>query len=145
MTHKVSIDSFDHVIIDNQLVCKLTHTELTIFSTIMRSNFVVSRDLLLSTVYMYGDEPDLKIFDIYKAKIIKKLGPNYRDIIQTVWGRGWRRGENYEFVEAEPQVIAIPIAAKLIEDLHLFHPKKSLTEIVDKILRDRLKALINGA
>lgn len=57
----------------------------------LRKGTVVSKEAFLNHLYGGGDEPDLKIIDVYICKLRKKLaeatgGARY---IDTVWGRGY--------------------------------------------------------
>jgi two-component system cell cycle response regulator CtrA len=72
----------------------------------LRKGIVVSKEAFLNHLYSGGEEPELKIIDVYICKLRKKLaeatgGDHY---IKTVWGRGYRL--------QVPEEAAAPLAAK---------------------------------
>jgi two-component system cell cycle response regulator CtrA len=77
--------------IDGQPV-HLTVKEYDIIELLsLRKGVVVSKEAFLNHLYNGGDEPELKIIDVYICKLRKKLrdatgGDHY---IETVWGRGY--------------------------------------------------------
>jgi two-component system cell cycle response regulator CtrA len=56
-----------------------------------RPGAVITKEMLMLHLYGGRDEPELKITDVYICKIRKKLSAALggKDVIQTVWGRGW--------------------------------------------------------
>lgn len=64
-----------------------------LLSIIERGGAVVTKEMIMSRVYndMAG-EPGSKIVDVYVCKLRKKILPicGGRDVIETIWGRGFR-------------------------------------------------------
>lgn len=57
---------------------------------VLRKNMVLSKDVILSHLYGGMDEPATKIVDVFICKIRSKLAKaGLRDVIGTVWGRGY--------------------------------------------------------
>ena len=140
----VRIDSFGHVYVNDELICRPTNRETAILSIILSSNYIVTREILLSTIYNGRDEPEIKIFDVFITKLRKKLGP-HRDMIQTVWGRGWERNKAYTFNNQLAGYTLTPIPAWLIDDVCQLNPGLSLAEAMTKIIRAYVKReLSNG-
>lgn len=52
----------------------------------LRKNNVLTKEVILNSLYGGMDEPELKIIDVFICKLRKKLPPG---IIETVWGRGY--------------------------------------------------------
>jgi two-component system cell cycle response regulator CtrA len=50
----------------------------------------VTKEMFLERLYGGGDEPELKIVDVYMCKIRKKLrnASGGKQYIDTIWGRG---------------------------------------------------------
>jgi two-component system, cell cycle response regulator CtrA len=89
---KLSVDLDNRrATVDGQPV-HLTVKEYDIIELLsLRKGTVVSKEAFLNHLYSGGDEPDLKILDVYICKLRKKLaeatgGDHY---IETVWGRGY--------------------------------------------------------
>lgn len=64
-----------------------------LLSIIERGGAVVTKEMIMARVYndMAG-EPASKIIDVYVCKLRKKILPicGGRDVIETIWGRGFR-------------------------------------------------------
>lgn len=67
----------------------LTGKEAKILSHLyQKKGGLASRDGVMLAVYQGSpDEPEQKIVDVFMCKIRRKIG---RDIVETIWGRGWR-------------------------------------------------------
>lgn len=65
----------------------------TLLAILDRGGAVVTKEMIMSRVYndMAG-EPGSKIVDVYVCKLRKKILPicGGRDVIETIWGRGFR-------------------------------------------------------
>jgi two-component system cell cycle response regulator CtrA len=60
-----------------------------------RKNTVLTKEAILSSLYGGLDEPEMKIVDVFICKIRSKLAKaGLRDIITTVWGRGYSINDN---------------------------------------------------
>lgn len=60
---------------------------------VQKAGAVVTKEMFCTHLYKgMADEPGTKIVDVYVCKLRKKLLPicDGRDIIETVWGRGFR-------------------------------------------------------
>jgi len=57
----------------------------------MRKGTTLTKEMFLSHLYADGDEPDLKIIDVFVCNLRKKLSnaSNGKSYIETVWGRGY--------------------------------------------------------
>jgi two-component system cell cycle response regulator CtrA len=70
----------------------LTGKEFAILELLsLRKGTILTKEMFLSHLYGEGDEPEVKIIDVFICKLRKKLaeatgGSHY---IETVWGRGY--------------------------------------------------------
>jgi two-component system, cell cycle response regulator CtrA len=70
----------------------LTGKEFAILELLsLRKGTILTKEMFLSHLYGGGDEPEVKIIDVFICKLRKKLaeatgGSHY---IETVWGRGY--------------------------------------------------------
>lgn len=89
----------------NGVPIALTQYEQKFFNTIVRAcGFVCTARMLLSELYPRGEEPELKILDVFAHHVRLKLGRVHADAagaLRTVWGRGYAFGS--------PQAAAVPI------------------------------------
>lgn len=61
----------------------------------IRKNTVMTKEAILSNLYGGLDEPDIKIVDVFICKIRAKLAKaGLKDVITTVWGRGYSVSDN---------------------------------------------------
>lgn len=69
----------------------LTGKEFAILQLLMlRKNMILTKEMILSQLYGGMDEPEIKIVDVFICKIRSKLAKaGLRDVIGTVWGRGY--------------------------------------------------------
>jgi DNA-binding winged helix-turn-helix (wHTH) protein/transposase-like protein len=80
------------VFVDGEQV-PLTRKEYCILELlVLRKDIVVTKEMFLNHLYDEGDEPEVKIIDVFVCNLRKKLtratgGIHY---IETVWGRGYR-------------------------------------------------------
>jgi two-component system cell cycle response regulator CtrA len=70
----------------------LTGKEFAILELLsVRKGTILTKEMFLSHLYGEGDEPEVKIIDVFICKLRKKLaestGGNH--YIETVWGRGY--------------------------------------------------------
>ena len=70
---------------------RLTGKEYSILELlVMRKGMVLTKDVFLNHLYGGMDEPEVKIIDVFICKLRKKLAEaGARDVIGTVWGRGY--------------------------------------------------------
>ena len=63
---------------------------------IQRNGAVVTKEMILAAIYGGVDEPALKIIDVFVCKLRKKLFHvlGNCDVVETVWGRGYRFEKN---------------------------------------------------
>jgi len=64
-----------------------------LLSIIERGGSVATKEMIMSRVYKdMAGEPAIKIIDVYVCKLRKKILPicGGRDVIETIWGRGFR-------------------------------------------------------
>jgi two-component system, cell cycle response regulator CtrA len=71
----------------------LTGKEFAILELLSRrKGTILTKEMFLSHLYGEGEEPEVKIIDVFVCKLRKKLiaatGGNH--YIETVWGRGYR-------------------------------------------------------
>lgn len=83
--------------IDEQRI-HLTSREYQIVEVlILRRETTMSKEMLLNHLYGGCDAPEIKVIDVFVCKIRKKIAEatGGRDVIETVWGRGYAlaRGE----------------------------------------------------
>ena len=71
----------------------LTHNEARLLGALMCGR-VCTKSHLMDLVYETapGDQPDVKIVDVFVCKLRKKLAP-HGVVVDTVWGRGFRMRE----------------------------------------------------
>jgi two-component system cell cycle response regulator CtrA len=69
----------------------LTGKEYSILELlVMRRGMILTKDVFLNHLYGGMDEPEVKIIDVFICKLRKKLAQaGARDVIGTVWGRGY--------------------------------------------------------
>lgn len=85
------------VIVD-QVALELTPKEYELISTLLLNlEIVYSREQLLDIVWGMSYEGGTRTVDIHVQRLRKKLGTKYQNVIQTVFGVGYKAtGENYE-------------------------------------------------
>ncbi len=80
------------VAIDGRRV-PLTAKEYAILELLsLRKGMTMTKEMFLMHLYGGGDEPELKIIDVFVCKLRKKLaqaGEGAANCIETVWGRGY--------------------------------------------------------
>lgn len=112
--HSIRIDNGQHLFVDGLKVCEhVTHREEQFLRVVMGHNGTASKDFILTAMYGGRDEPDIKIVDVFAAKIRRKMGP-HRVAIETLWGKGYARNKDYEMVEADPSQAAVRVDAVLL-------------------------------
>jgi two-component system cell cycle response regulator CtrA len=86
---------------------RLTGKEYSILELlVMRKGMVLTKDVFLNHLYGGMDEPEVKIIDVFICKLRKKLAEaGARDVIGTVWGRG--------YTVREPGTGAVPALAQV--------------------------------
>ena len=77
-----------------------------------RSGIVITKEMVLDTLYEGRDEPDGKIVDVFVCKLRKKMTllTGGREVIETVWGRGYRFVEE-GYVPERKAVLAVGTSA----------------------------------
>lgn len=86
----VVLDMDSTIVTVNGAKVKLTKKEYRILELLfLRSGTVVTKELFLGQIYHGGDDPDIRIIDVFICKLRRKLAQaGVEDIITTVWGRG---------------------------------------------------------
>ena len=84
----LSIDFATQIVRVNDRLLHFTKTQLRLLSILIRRAPAAVRRAEVYA-FLYGDEPgpQPKILDVMICKIRQRLGDN---VVQTVWGRGWR-------------------------------------------------------
>ncbi|MBP6860679.1 MAG: response regulator transcription factor [Candidatus Pacebacteria bacterium] len=80
------------VVHENGEPVHLTGKEYEVLELLMlRRGMVISKEQFLNHLYGGIDEPELKIVDVFICKLRKKLktASGGKEIIETVWGRGY--------------------------------------------------------
>jgi|GEM_PF-3311642 len=80
-------------IVGGKTVINFTKAEQNLFEAMVdRPGSIVTKAQLMSILYHGRDEAQDKIVDVFICKIRKKLAPvtNGLDLIETVWGQGYR-------------------------------------------------------
>jgi two-component system cell cycle response regulator CtrA len=74
----------------NGILVKLTRMEFQLMELLTLRGDVVSREQVFAYLYMGQDIPDTKILDVFICKIRGKLRRNGLELIETIWGRGYK-------------------------------------------------------
>jgi two-component system cell cycle response regulator CtrA len=74
----------------NGILVKLTRKEFQLMELLTVRGDIVSREQVFAYLYMGEEIPDVKILDVFICKIRGKLRRSGLDLIQTVWGRGYK-------------------------------------------------------
>jgi two-component system cell cycle response regulator CtrA len=84
----------------------LTAKEFAILQLLMlRKNMILTKEMIMSQLYGGMDEPEIKIVDVFICKIRSKLAKaGLRDVIGTVWGRGYTVRDQRRDEEPSPLV-----------------------------------------
>jgi two-component system cell cycle response regulator CtrA len=84
---------------------------------VMRKGMVLTKEVFLNHLYGGMDEPEVKIIDVFICKLRKKLAEaGARNIIGTVWGRGYTVRDpapatvGASSFRSEPALSALPIS-----------------------------------
>jgi two-component system, cell cycle response regulator CtrA len=87
----LTLDVTQQDVVANGARIRLTGKEFAILHLlVLRKNMVMSKDAILSALYGGMDEPESKIIDVFICKLRTKLAKaGLRDVIGTVWGRGY--------------------------------------------------------
>jgi two-component system cell cycle response regulator CtrA len=88
---KIILHSATRTVESNGILVKLTRKEFALMELLtLNAGAIVSRDSVFD--YLYGGEniPEVKILDVFICKIRGKLRRSGLDLIETVWGRGYR-------------------------------------------------------
>lgn len=92
-TGKIAINLDTHVVtIDNKQI-HLTNKEYQILELLsLRKGITLTKEMFLNYLYGGMNEPELKIIDVFIAKLRKKLTASGASDhhIETIWGRGYR-------------------------------------------------------
>jgi two-component system cell cycle response regulator CtrA len=88
---RVALNQENQVVTVDDKHLHLTHREFALLQLLMmRKNMVMTKEAILSNLYGGMDEPEIKIIDVFVCKIRSKLAKaGLRNVIQTVWGRGY--------------------------------------------------------
>lgn len=90
---RLLVDVEGGLLVGNGQVVTLTRQQFALFEALWSARpRTLSKEQLLDSIYGLlpsGDEPEIKIIDVFVCKIRKKVDP-LGFAIQTVWGRGYR-------------------------------------------------------
>ena len=80
----------------------------------LRAGRVVAREVLLSAIHGGPDEPGAKVVDVFMCRVRKVMVAHGlpADLIETVWGRGWRLPT--PFAEASPRPVSSDTSRQII-------------------------------
>lgn len=93
----LSVDLLQNRVTVNDVPVALTHGEYTMLNLLAQNKGkTVTKEMFLLALYGLGEEPELKVLDVFICKINKKLTnasmtetePNGKTYITPVWGRG---------------------------------------------------------
>lgn len=140
--HTIRVDSGQHLFVDGLKVCDhITRREEQFLRVIMGHSGAATKDYILTAMYGGHDEPDIKIVDVFAAKIRRKMGA-HRIAIQTLWGKGYCRHKEYEVADADPSQASVHVDSGLLNAVSFGCGEKP-DELVTRLLtaeRDRLWA-----
>lgn len=74
----------------NGILVKLTRKEFQLMELLTVRGDIVTREQVFEYLYEAGSSPEPKILDVFICKIRGKLRRSGLDLIETVWGRGYR-------------------------------------------------------
>jgi two-component system cell cycle response regulator CtrA len=74
----------------NGILVKLTRKEFQLMELLTVRGDIVTRDEVFDYLYAGQEIPEVKILDVFICKIRGKLRRSGLDLIQTVWGRGYK-------------------------------------------------------
>jgi hypothetical protein len=141
MTHRVRVEDTGLVFINGERqAAHLTKREADFLRSVLSRRNTSTKDMLLNDLYGGRDEPDVKIVDVFAFKVRFKLG-QHRGAVETVWGRGYMPGDNYE-MEAQLGTAVVQLDAKtsqLLSDA-AFESSMSPADLAGLLLKDALTA-----
>jgi two-component system cell cycle response regulator CtrA len=90
----------------------LTGKEFAILELlVLRKSIAQTKETFLNHLYGGRDEPDIKIIDVFVCKLRKKLERmGIRNLISTVWGKGYVLYEPQERSVATPMRALVPLS-----------------------------------
>lgn len=140
--HVIRVDSGQHIFVDGLKVCDhITRREEQFLRVIMGHNGAATKEFILTAMYGGHDEPDIKIVDVFAAKVRRKMGL-HRVAIETLWGKGYARHKDYEMADADPSQASVRVDATLLNAVSFGCGEKP-DELVTRLLaaeRERLWA-----
>jgi two-component system cell cycle response regulator CtrA len=78
---------------------------------VLRKGIAQTKETFLNHLYGGRDEPDIKIIDVFVCKLRKKLERmGIRNLISTVWGKGYVLYEPQERSVATPMRALVPLS-----------------------------------
>jgi len=89
---RLLVDVEGGLLVGNGEVAQLTRQEFGVFEALWTARpRTLSKEQLSAALYslLPGDEPEIKIIEVFVCKIRKKVAPLGFEI-ETVWGRGYR-------------------------------------------------------
>jgi len=89
---RLLVDVEGGLLVGNGEVAQLTRQEFGVFEALWTARpRTLSKEQLAAALYslLPGDEPEIRIIDVFVCKIRKKVVPLGFEI-ETVWGRGYR-------------------------------------------------------
>lgn len=87
---KIVLDRTARTVEANGILVRLTRKEFDLMELLTVRGDVVSRDQVFDYLYGGVDMPDPKILDVFICKIRGKLRRSGLNLIETVWGRGYK-------------------------------------------------------
>lgn len=132
--HRIEITRAGRVVVDGQtLGAFLTPKEERVLRAVLGHREVATKEFILDSVYGGRDEPEPKIVDVFVCKVRKKLGLHAR-VIQTVWGRGWMRHPDYDWITTDADSFNAAVDADLIADV-TFVTGETPEHLLNRLLR----------
>jgi two-component system cell cycle response regulator CtrA len=87
---KIILHTATRTVEANGILVKLTRMEFQLMELLTLRGDIVSREQVFAYLYMGRDIPDTKILDVFICKIRGKLRRNGLELIETIWGRGYK-------------------------------------------------------
>lgn len=88
---KLAVDLLRRTVAYDGMPIHLTRREFAVLEVLaLRKDAAVSKEAILSQIYLEDETPELKVIDVYVCKIRRKLlKATGNAFIQTVWGQGY--------------------------------------------------------
>lgn len=130
---QVQVTSDNSLIIDGQeLDAHFTKTEANLLHSIVKRDKVSDKWTIMNDIYGGRDEPDVKILEVLICKIRNKLDMHRRMIV-TVWGRGYKRHEDYIYLPT-PNTETVSVDSDLLAEV-AFAADQRPDELIHRLLK----------